>query len=159
MLVIRSRVCWTACLALAMGCVRYESVNELDVPGLCPKEARAAAPLRFEPAPTEGSTLRGRVVNVNGDNGVGSAQIRLSGVGRSTEVLADSAGWFAFDSLPHGRYELLTRRIGFAMRRDSLSWPLARSESVLIPVKPQTLDGPCSGFTVFRMRKPWWKLW
>jgi len=100
-----------------------------------------------------------RPLTVGGDGGVGHAQIRLSGVGRSIEVLADSAGLFSFDSLPQGRYELLTRRIGFAMRRDSLSWPFVRTEMVVIPVKPQPLDGPCSGFAVIRVRKPWWRVW
>jgi hypothetical protein len=144
---------------MVTACIRYESVNELDVPGLCPKEAHTPALLRFEPQTVGDSALHGRVVNADGDAGLGSVQVRLSAGGRTTEVVTDSTGRFTFDSVARGRFELLTRRIGFAMRRDSLSWPLDRSESVLIPLKAQLLDGPCSGFAVIRMRKPWWKLW
>lgn len=150
-------------LALTLGCARYEYVNELDVRGLCPGAARgpAPAPLRLEPTPDAaiGASLRARVIAANDGTGLQGAQVRLSDGARPAEVVTDSAGWFALDSLAAGRYEVLTRRIGFAARRDSLTWPLPERGSLLIPLTPQVLDGPCSGFAVVAVRQPWWKLW
>src|SRR4051812_47404966 len=110
---------WAPLLALVLACARYEYVNELDVPGLCPgASARAPAlpPLRVEVMPDTAAdaALRGRVVWATVSAGVQGAQVRVSNTQWSAEVLTDSAGSFALDSLAAGRYELLTRRIGFA---------------------------------------------
>ena len=152
---------WATLLSLAMGCARYQWVNELDAPGVCQGVASrpGPGPLRFEPPrdTTTDAELRGVVVSASGGDGLGYAQIRLTGGGRVSELVTDSAGWFTRDSLPAGHYELWTRRIGSAARRDSLTWPLPGRESVLIPLTMQVLDGPCSGFAMVRVRKPWWK--
>lgn len=154
----RRMACWAPLLSLAMGCARYEWVNELDVPGVRAGAASRPAPisLRFE-TPRDAASdaeLHGRVVSASGGDGLGYAQIRFTRGAQVTEVVTDSAGWFTRDSLPAGHYELWTRRIGFAARRDSLPWPLPQRESVLIPLTMQVLDGPCSGFAAVRVPKP-----
>ncbi len=152
-----------ALLAVVLGCARYEYVNELDVPGLCSGgvSGPTPAPLRVDTTSdaAAAATLHGRVVGATSGAGVQGAQVRISDAAWAAEVLVDSAGWFALDSLAPGRYALLTRRIGFAARRDSLAWPLTERGSLLILLTPQVLDGPCSGFAVVGLRKPWWKIW
>jgi hypothetical protein len=157
-----------ALTALQLGaCARTTWVNELDVPGLCPPDARRYAPapiLRWvavDAAATDDAipSLRVRVVARDDERTLAGAAVLVESsprVGR----MSDSAGVARFDTtIAPGRYALLTRRIGFHPRRDSVTLPGAPGTMLEVPLEPALTDGPCSGLVAVRVRRPWWHWW
>jgi hypothetical protein len=166
----RVRLAAVVIVALFGACARYEYVNELDVPGLCPSEdERRIARERVPPIGYERvagpatDSLRGRIVESDptGDEitsrPVPSAQVHLLGSDRA--VLTDSVGRFAIALPSENPVVLRSLGLGYWTRVDTLRIPLSAETGVLIALRPMVLDGPCSGLSAVRVRKPWWKWW
>jgi hypothetical protein len=111
-------------------------------------EARAPAVL---PAPV------GRVRTAG--TGVSTARVRLTADGVSQEVVTDSAGWFTLVGVPAGRYRLTANQVGFRSTWDSVTVPWDAATVLGVSLESIPLDGPCSGFSAVRVRRPWWKVW
>jgi hypothetical protein len=156
--------------ALLSACFRYEHVNELEVPGLCPSEEERriarerTPPIVYEPVTELASdSLRGRVVESDASGNeltarpVRSVQVHLLDTGRG--ALTDSVGRFAIAAPTGGPHVLRVLAIGYGARVDTLDAPLSAGSVIVIALRPMLLDGPCSGFAAVRVRKPWWKWW
>jgi hypothetical protein len=161
--VMRIRPIVTLVLLLSAGCSRYEWKNELDVPGLCDKQAKRnpgsitpRAPLDSQPT---NDRLFGRVLMQGSEQPLGGARILLTNEGTRRTANSDSLGRFALDSILPGRY--LIEVWSMAMHSVHESTYVAASERATLAVSlaPFPTDGPCSGFFAVRVRKPWWKLW
>jgi Carboxypeptidase regulatory-like domain len=153
-------------VAIGAGCTRYEYINETELPE-CRNRGLPARPPELQwvaPATAVApGTLLGRVVDTTGV-AVWSAQVALATdtAWRSLRpptrrTLTDSLGRFRLDSVAPGHYTLFARRIGFESVRGPVDVPADRA--LLVTTAPAIMDGPCSGFSALRVRKPFWKLW
>ena len=152
-----------ACAALlCASCARYEYVNELDVPGLCPTRAereRAApgGPPAVRRAGTPG-TLTGVVTDAgSGTPLVGAAVGFASAAARPAVTGTD--GVFVLGDVAPGPHELVIRRLGYEARRVPLSAPDSAGLVLTVRLQPAGFDGPCSGFAMTRVRKGRWWFW
>lgn len=68
---------------------------------------------------TEPAQLRGRVVDYESSAPVDGAQVTVEGTDRA--AVTDSSGAFALPGVPPGRHVLVTERLGFQTRRDTLT--------------------------------------
>jgi hypothetical protein len=155
-------------VGLLGACARYEWVNELDYPGGCPTAGRGPFPRRGTFHVDTGVPLlppgeiMGTVIRTGDAAPVAAASVTArpdaGGAGVPRRVQSDSLGRFRINELSSGRYELATRRLGYAFRYDTL---LVGADGVRVQVglEPQAMDGPCSGLAMVRVRKPWWKVW
>jgi hypothetical protein len=86
------------------------------------------------------SSLSGRVVRAGSDVGIPGAEITISS--RSSRVISDGNGVFAFESLPPGRYSLHVRRLGFHPESVAVELPLLEHAAVTIALSEvaQPLD-------------------
>jgi hypothetical protein len=151
---------------LGAGCARYTWVNELDSPGLCPAGSPPSAGAfeqdNGEPLLVPG-VIEGVVVSA-GDStplrdvvAAAYAPSATAGAPAAAQASSDSLGYFRMPSLPAGGYLLVTRRMGYEVRRDTVQVGEAGAR-VRITLPRLVFDGPCSGATVVRVRQPWWKL-
>ncbi|NIP59203.1 MAG: carboxypeptidase-like regulatory domain-containing protein, partial [Gemmatimonadetes bacterium] len=68
---------------------------------------------------TEPAQLRGRVVEYDSSSPVDGAVVMVEGTDRS--AVTDTSGAFAMPGVPPGRHVLVTERLGFQTRRDTLT--------------------------------------
>ena len=108
----------------------------------------------------------GRVVGGVAPDTVGApvhgAVVRLLAPGDTATVAGMATrenGGFNLGPVPAGRYVLAVQLIGYARRQDTVDLSGGRGARVRVRLEAQVLDGPCSGFAVYRVRKPWWRLW
>ena len=155
----------TAVLALPLAAC-YEWVPDYQSPACRARAAtapsRGGAALTFVPL-VDGETSmalppplgRVRALGI----GVPSTRVRFTAAGVSREVTTDSAGSFTLGGLPPGRYRLLASRVGFRSTWDSVTVPWDTATTLEVTLQPVSVDGPCSGFSEVRVRRPWWKVW
>ena len=144
-------------LVLAGACARTVMVNELDVPGACPPKPPPAALAvdTLDPPPPAG-VVAVRTMEARSERTVEASQLSLDGRLRG---LTDRNGVSRLTGVAAGRHVLTIRRIGFAERVDTISVPTDTGLALVAALEPATTDGPCSGFAVYLIRKPWWKFW
>jgi hypothetical protein len=72
---------------------------------------------------------------------------------------SDSAGYFRLDSIPPGRYELVTRHPAYHARHDTVMVALGAGVMgrISLDARRVMLDG--CGYVQVSRRRPWWKLW
>ena len=145
-------------LALALGCVRYEQVPDFLGPACQNRIAptRSGPPLgtiQVDSFPT--GLVTGRVRAEGAADGLAYAVVTIAGRVDTT----DSVGRFALTDIAAGSYLVSVRRIGFASTRDSIRTATGGGMHVEVELRTAMLDGPCSGYGVVRVRKPWWKVW
>lgn len=149
-----------------LACVRYEMVNELDYPGACPPKPPVA-----DGAVAETTLVASNLANDDTSRAlVGVITDRRTGTPISDGVLyvlradtarvpVDSAGRFRVRAVaPRSTVGLDVRRVGYARLAATVRAPDS-GRALRVALTPQILDGPCSGFAAYRLRKPWWKLW
>lgn len=73
-------------------------------------------------------------------------------------VTTSRDGRFVIASGP-GTHRILVRRIGYYTYVTSVTLPFPQPSEVTIRLAEAVLDGPCSGFGMVRVKKPWWKIW
>ena len=146
--------------ALALvGCARYEMKNELDVPGLCPDPASRHLPDTIETVVAGAADGRvfGRIVNNESRLPVVGANVVVPALRRGAS--ADTLGRFQLDSIPQGSHEARVQRVGYWPRELRLIVTPDSAAALDIALRVVVIDGPCSGLTAVRVRKPWWKWW
>lgn len=67
--------------------------------------------------------VEGAVMDGADKTAIGNLELRLEGTGRT--IRTDAAGAFQFDSLPDGRYVLVTAGAVYQERRDTLVLPIS----------------------------------
>jgi len=71
----------------------------------------------------------------------------------------DATGQFHLGRVRPGAYRLVTRRLGYVTRADSLSVPVGSGLRLRVPLEEAVLDG-CPGFMIEVVPRPWWRwLW
>jgi len=75
---------------------------------------------------------------------------------RARRVITDSAGRFAVPAEP-GTHQLMIQRIGYYGY--TTSFRFTPGIELTVALAQTMLDGPCSGFGMVAVRKPWWKIW
>jgi len=143
----------------AASCARYQWVPDYESPECA----------EFHGPPTSGLT---EITSVPGAApGVVAGRIRARGAavpvqGAVVLLDADSAhrvttqddGRFAI-AASRGTHRLFVRRIGFYTYVTSVTLPFPQPSEVVITLAETVLDGPCSGFGMVQVKKPWWKIW
>lgn len=162
---LRTRLFRSPVIALSAGmlssaCARTVCVNELDSP-----KCRDAQPV-ITPA-IESTTaasiapnvLVGIVMRADSREPV-RAEVMLTSARPPTTAITDSLGRFRLARAGTAPLVLRTRAFGMDVRTDSLSDEDA-SSLLRILLKPAVVifDGPCSGFAMVRVRRPWWHFW
>lgn len=109
-------------------------------------------------SPSDSAGLRGRVIVAGTRQPLSDASLVLSTI-PPRSVITDSVGQFYFAELPAGTFVLRTRRVGTHGRVDTVTVPLRSVKAVVLPLDLEVMDGPCSGFGIVEVRKPWWKFW
>jgi hypothetical protein len=137
-------------------CYRYVTTSHPMSAADCPPDPwHAYARYRFDSTMSGG--LRGRVVDVSQPD----SMKRVNGVavsidGHDIGSYVDDSGRFAIPRLAPGRYSVATRRIGFAVRHDSIV-VLDHAQTVLdVGLAPAPMDG-CPGFAAIIERKRVWR--
>jgi hypothetical protein len=155
-----SRAAQWAFVSVLLPCARYEFVSDIDTPdcdGFRRPEHRLLIVGADSTASARPDVLAGRILQRDTRAPVyGALVILLPDSAR--RVFTDRAGGFTLANVPPGHYQLLVMHPGFGAARDWLPMPLEGS-AVELQLALQMTDGPCSGFTAVRVRKPWWKLW
>lgn len=152
--VVFSAVCGLSIAA----CSRYEWKPDYMMPE-CSGAPHTNRPLRIERELSMlGGGVRGRVVRWDTAAPVMGARVDLMRP-PADSAYSDSRGYFHFDTLAAGRYVLRIRAIGYKSWQDTVNVVSDARPEFSIGLFPQVLDGPCSGFSVVRVRKPWWKPW
>jgi hypothetical protein len=150
----------TAATMGPLACARYEWVPDDELPQ-CANFHRARSGRSFtieKASAADSGFLRGRVIQSDNRRPVPGASVTLL-AGPPRTSTTDSLGTFTFPGVPAGTYLLRTRRIGEQSRMDTLHVAHGGGATLELPLTPEVLDGPCSGFAALRVRKPWWKLW
>jgi Carboxypeptidase regulatory-like domain len=152
-----------AVVVLLAACSRYEWVPDYLGPecatphGVPP--AYAGPPIKVQAAtPASPGAIAGSVTQAETGLPLGGARIALSTV-PAIGAITDSVGRFEIRDVPPGRYAIAIRRLGFTTTRDSIVIPAEGGLRLAAELQMAALDGPCSGFGLVRVRKPWWKLW
>lgn len=152
-----------AVVFLLAACSRYEWVPDYLSPecgkpdGVPP--AHAGPPLHVQSATRlDRGAIAGSVIQAGTGLPVDGARIALSTV-PAVGAITDSVGRFEIRDVAPGRYAVVIRRIGFTTTRDSIVVPEEGGLRIDAELQMAPLDGPCSGFGLVRVRKPWWKLW
>jgi hypothetical protein len=132
-------------------CHRY-NYREPSCPPVAPTH-----PIRL----VQSSEIRGSVFGVVSSQATGEALglALVSLLPRGALDTSDVAGAFRFDSVGAGRYMLLTRRLGYEGRRDTMSVPEGAGVRLEVTLDAEPVDG-CPGFMMLRVPRPWWRwLW
>jgi len=107
------------------------------------------------------SVVHGRVVGIEtsqgGEVALPGALVSIPQLRRG--VYADTSGQFRLDSVPAGAYRVVTRRIGFGMRQDSISVNSGAGVRLRIALEPQPLDGDCTSIVIAERRRVWQWPW
>jgi hypothetical protein len=146
--------------ASPLACARYEWVSDDQTPA-CRNAQRAKSGRSFtveEGTAADSGSLHGRVLVSASRRPIPGATITLF-LDPPRNATSDSLGTFGFTDVPPGTHLISTRRIGYQSRTDTLHIVPARGAELVVPLDEVMFDGPCSGFAVARVRKPWWKLW
>lgn len=144
-------------LVLVSGCYRYVTSYRPLTAAECGPSAPPGGFLEQERDPMAASAVHGRVVGIgtsqDGEVALPDALVSIPQLRRG--VYADANGQFRLDSVPAGAYRVVTRRIGFGMRQDSISVNPGAGVRVRIALAPQPLDGDCSSIVVAERRRAW----
>jgi carboxypeptidase-like protein len=146
-----NRTVISALAILLCGCNRYETV-----PASCDKpEPIVQSNITWRPRDSTG-VVSGLAVDARSLRPVSGALMEIK-PGHHGAV-SDRTGSFHIDSISHGAYELLVRRIGYAPGR--MRFDMSDSAGIELSVQMQqqllVLDG-CGGHVMVQKRKPWWK--
>jgi hypothetical protein len=150
------------CAGLLIACNRYEWVPDYETEACRNRKAEPSVPVpppRFIPSSAEGGRSLSGIVTMGGSNKPAHSQVTVYAT-PPVVVNTDSLGRFTI-SAPSGRYRFRVRTLAYKLVQDSVTLPPPTHSVLAITVDPQPvmLDGPCSGFAVARVRKPWWKFW
>ena len=161
----RTRLFRRAGVALSAGmlsnaCARTVWVNELDSPKCRdPQPVVTSAIESTTAASVAPNMLVGIVMRADSREPVRAAVILTSALPPDTAI-SDSLGRFRLARAGMVPWVLRTRAFGMDARTDTLSEQDA-SHLVRILLKPIAVvfDGPCSGFAMVPVRRPWWHFW
>lgn len=164
LLVMRSRqmsllIAALATVSLLAACARTVWLKDDESP-----ECRGYRPLGAPPVQLVGDnstrtgSVAGTVVDVRTGEPIGFARVALRSPRKDT-AFTDSRGRFRLDSVGMGRLIFSTGRIGYHFRTDTMPALPSTGVALWVPMTEFTLDGPCSGFSLVRVREPWWKFW
>lgn len=141
------------------GCARTVWLPDYESP-----ECRGYKPLGAPPIQLVGDTstragsVVGSVVDDRTEEPISFARVVVRSPRRDTAI-TDSHGRFRVDNVGTGRLILSTDRIGYHLRTDTLPTSPSPGLALFVPMSAFMLDGPCSGFSLVRVREPWWKFW
>ena len=146
------RVVTAAFLACQLSaCSRYETYTES-----CPEPARESTSRGAWQISSVARRMDGRVVVSQTAAPLGEATLAITELRRSAR--SDSTGYFRFDSVPSGRYEVIARRLGFLIARDTVDLPSGAGATGIIRLDYSTVTLDGCGYVQLARRKPWWKL-
>lgn len=128
------RAAIAAFLAAALGCVGCLPPGSRLPP--CPARPVARVGFTSVVMPASVARIGGRVVWATDSTPVRHASLRLEIGDRYRNSVADSTGMFVVDSLTSGRYIILTRALGFEVRRDTVDLADGVARILLIPLIP-----------------------
>lgn len=135
------------------GCYRYMNIER---PLECPPAPPHGYFLLHDSAGVPPYTIRGRVVQVglpDGERPIASVLVAVPELER--RVQTDTTGQFALDSILPGRHLVVTRRIGFASRSDSITLAPATGVRLQIGLRPQAVDEGCEHIVLLERRRVW----
>jgi hypothetical protein len=155
---MRSASHWLFRLAIlgAVSCSRYQWVPDYESP-------ECAA---YHGPPTSGLTeitsvpdappgfVAGRILARGTTLPVQGAVILLD-ADSLHRVTTQADGRFTIPASP-GTHRLFVRRIGYYRHASSVTLPFPQPIEVVITLAETVLDGPCSGFAMVQVKKPWW---
>ena len=140
---------------LVAACARYET----RWPEHCRPGYKWTRPAGFEDLSTPESPMRvrGVVVGAESDRQIPShASLSLHVAGTLwARTTANDSGVFTFGTISPGIYHLVTRRIGYQERTDTIAVERTMGLELRIPLRAEVADR-CFGAGE-RVRKPWWK--
>jgi len=156
----KHRVVWALVGCVVVACNRYEYIPD-DMTPDCQNQprVRSGVAVHFTSADdVPVGVLVGRVETPTPAAALGFHVLIQAASGWRADT-TDSLGLFRISNLRPGRYQLDLRRVGFRQFRDSITIPERSGLRLEATVDPEFMDGPCSGYGAFRIKKPWWKLW
>ena len=150
------------CAGLLIACNRYEWIPDYETDACRNRKVEPSVPVpppHFIPSSAEGGRSLSGIVMMGGSDKPAHSRVTLYAT-PPVVTNTDSLGRFTI-SAPPGRYRFLVRTLAYKSVQDSVTFPPPTHSVLAITVDPQALvlDGPCSGFAVARVRKPWWKVW
>lgn len=74
------------------------------------------------------------------------------------DAITDSAGVFAFQNIPDGRYVLRTRRLGYQERADTVILQRGVGIEAEVSLTSSAVDR-CFEVVTLRTALPWWHIW
>ena len=143
-----------------MNCARVAALVVAAVVGSFGVTAPASAQLATTPPPAGPGTIVGRVTDAE-HRPIADAEVRIGRLDRSTRTTPD--GFYRFDSLAEGRYDLRVRRIGYEAQSRAVSVnERGGSITFIIKAVPQRLEpvitaisrGGLGGFVIDAKRQP-----
>jgi hypothetical protein len=140
-----------------VGCARYEFVPDYKSPECADNHGSPTSGLlEVKRAPTAPiDSITGRVLARGSRMPVQYAAVLVDS-NRARRAITDSAGRFAVPATP-GTHQLMIQRIGYY--RYSTSFRFTPRTELVVTLAEMMLDGPCSGFGLVAVKKPWWKIW
>lgn len=146
-------VCGSFCFA---SCTRYEWVPDYKSPECAEYQGPpSSGSIEVKPAPHANTdSITGRVIALGSRSPVQYAAILLDSA--RTRAVTDTAGRFTIAAEP-GRHRLTVSRVGY--NRYTTSFDFTQPSELTITLAEMMLDGPCSGFGMVAVKKPWWKIW
>jgi hypothetical protein len=143
----------------ASSCARYQWVPDYESPECADYRGPPFSGLmEITSSPTAApGFVAGRIVGRITARPVQGAVILLD-TDSLHSVTTQGDGRFAIAASP-GRHRLLVRRIGYYGYASSVTLPFPQPSEVVITLAETVLDGPCSGFGMVQVKKPWWKIW
>ena len=140
----------TALLAV-LACRRYELVSP---------ECRPVEPVRSHGSwrgSTSSARVEGWVLDLATSRPRPHAVVGVPALRRQTR--SDSTGYFRLDSVPPGRYEIVTRDLGYRSYRDTVSVSAGGGTVGRVWLDAATMTFDECGYVQIQRRKPWWKWW
>lgn len=153
------------CLSIVMvcasfgiaSCARYELVPDYESPECTEYHGPPTSGLlEVKRAPTAPiDSITGRVTARGSGLPVQYAAVVVDS-NRARRAITDSGGRFAVPAAP-GTHQLMIQRIGYY--RYSTTFRFTPRTELVVTLAEMMLDGPCSGFGLVAVKKPWWKMW